>query len=331
MNFTAPQPLNLPPLPPPPVLSVTTELPGMLVFEVPETFEAMVNQGGSPVGNSAVSTFLSCPERSRLNRLGLRRKGFSLVRGADLDARGFGSLMHTLLATRVVHGYEKAIHLLGPLTASTPFAPEAEMWSYGLGLSMEDRFKASALLNCYDYEFPLEDEPFEYIGVESNVVTDLGGGELRTVRYDAVVRMHDGSGLFSLEHKTAARDGDLNGYTPQFAVQVAIWNANPHLVERYGPMTGVIPDVLVKTKVPKCHRPFPLHIPKHFQQLAVEYMLSTSAVKFPVYPDGHYPRFLHACWGRWGACEYTPLCWEGSTGQFEVSSNVEEVGLVADE
>jgi hypothetical protein len=188
---------------------------------------------------------------------------------------------------------------------------------------VEDQIKARSMLRMYDAEFPLDQEPWTYVGNEAVVVTNIAlPGQKpvwRTVRYDKVVQQHDsvrGRVVLSLEHKTASRSGPMNAYSPQAFVQTALWNANPALVEKYGPMVGVVFDVLVKTQVPKVERANPKYVSTNEQRLALEYLRVAEEVKFPIAGDGSYPRFIHSCWGRFEPCEFISLCFDRAVGDY---------------
>lgn len=287
----------------------TTELPP-LQFDVPSTLEEMLSGGSSPAGWSAISEYLTCPEKTRLRTLGIRRIPRQPVDNLvdELSATGFGTLMHTVLAIRPVYGSEVASAFL----AESPIAK---------ALHPIDQQKAQAMLRVYETEYPLENEPWEYIGVETTVVTDIGGGALRSVRYDKLVRMKRDHALFSLEHKTASRQGTqyVASYTPQMLVQQTLWNKNPHLVAKYGRMQGVFIDQLVKTQIPKCERLGPYLFDRWQEDQMVDTLklADTMYESMVVAPDGSWPKFRNNCWGRFGACEYLGLCWDNAVGDYE--------------
>ncbi len=294
----------------------------------PQSVEALYSAGPSPAGWSATSRMLECPEKDRLTRLGVTARppdGVSTGIGL-LDALGMGLLMHAALATRIHWGQEGAEYLLANFE----------------GLHPDDKLRAVTYLRIYDMTYPLHADPWQYLGVEAEVITDIGFRSrtgkikklLRTVRYDAIVRPFrrvEGpeapvytpgtieDGVLSLEHKTSSRGGQsaMNSYRGQFATQVALWNANPALVEKYGRMVGVIPDMIVKTVVPSCDRVGPIYIDKLQQERALDYLRLTESIKYPIAADGSAPRMLHACWGRWGVCEFVDLCHNGMAGNYD--------------
>lgn len=287
----------------------TTELPP-ISFDIPETRKDLFEQGSSPMGWSAISKFLNCPESTRLGLLGIRRKKRIHDDGLvdELTAAEFGTLMHAVLAIRVVYGPETVSSWLSDSPLAKSFHPI-------------DQEKAQKMLRVYEENYPLESEPWEYVGVETTVVTDIGGGILRSARYDKLVRMKRDHALFSLEHKTASKQGStyVASYTPQMMTQQTVWNKNAALVECYGRMQGVWIDQLVKTQVPKCERLGPYL----FMRLQEDRMVETLRLAesnyhaMPVASDGSWPRHFQSCWGRFGACEYLGLCHDNAIGDYE--------------
>lgn len=287
----------------------TTELPP-ISFPIPTTSAELYGSGPSAAGWSAISEYLTCPEKARLRILGVRR----IKRYADdgipdeLSATEFGSLMHAVLAIRIAHSPEIASDWLANSEIAKSMHPI-------------DQEKAQTMLRVYEESYPLEREGFSYVGVETTVITDLGGGILRSARYDKLIRMNRDQALFSLEHKTTSRQGSgsATSYTPQMLVQQTIWNKNPALVEKYGRMQGVIIDQLVKTQIPKCERLGP----NMYSRIAEDRMAETLRIAddlFAAIPNLEgkaWPRFFHSCWGKYGACEFTGLCIDNVVGDYE--------------
>lgn len=295
--------------------SPTADLP-RLHFDLPVGIEGILSGGSSVAGLSAVKSYLSCPEYARLRNLGVRRRRRPAEEGeivaVDLsgDPLGYGSLIHALRATRIVYGMAAALSYLG-----------------GLEIDETSRSAARNMLLMYDFNFPIEQDPFEYLGVEVEVWTDISDSPapcLRSVRYDAVVRSKQDGAIFSFECKTTARSGDnqLSQYMPQKFSHSALWNRNSALVAKYGPMRGTIYDLLVKTQVPKCARIGPQYVSQLQELRAIEYLRLPDKVSFPVAPDGAAMRSLHTCWGRYRPCEYIDLCFEGMYNAFEKMSTL---------
>lgn len=293
----------------------TIELPP-LQYKIPQTVEEMLEQGSSSIGYSTVSTYLECPQRSRLRALGVRPRRVESFESDTLNELGFGTLVHTLLPARVVHGMDVVLRMLGEAAG----AGQAGVPT--LGLHPNDQLKALTILRHYDATFPLEEEPFTYLGVEVEVASKLrvpsrGQPFIRTVKYDSIVRMKADGAIFSLEHKTSARKINGASYTAQMMVQQAVWNMNEALVARYGPMRGVILDVMTKTAVPSCERIGPFYFSPQQEEKICWYLSLPERIAWPVNPDGSHPMMAHACWGKYRPCEYIDLCWEGADGDYE--------------
>ncbi len=239
-----------------------------------------------------------------------RKSKDSIIEGnVELDELAYGSVIHACVAARAVHGMQAAEWLLNKLE-----------------LLEDDRVRGISMMRTYDQQFPLVDEPFKYIGIEAEVFTDigdgLGGSIVRSVRYDSVVqyqRVGASPMCFSLENKTAAKGGNTvaDQYMPQFASQVTLWNANPNLVRQYGPMVGVIPNMLIKTQVPRAERYAPRYISRFLQYRVMQYLRLPEKINYPIEHDGTSPRMFHTCYGRYRPCEYLSLCWEGAVGDYE--------------
>ncbi len=261
------------------------------------------DQGPSPAGFHAVSTYLECPEKSRLKALGIRKKGTAWVPGDEMNALGYGLLIHAAMAIRGVYGNGTTISWL-------EWLPD---------ICEEDRNKSLTMMKVYDLEYPHEMDNIVVLGVEVPVTTEIAPGVMRTVRYDNIVRLKGADEVYPMENKTSARGGrsGMASYSPQMAVQVGLWNANKALVEKYGPMRAGIFNVLIKTVVPRCERIGPDPISRFSQMRALEYLKHASTIEFPVAEDGSYPRFAHSCWGKYSPCEYIDLCWHDAAGAYE--------------
>jgi hypothetical protein len=328
--------------PPPPILDTplllgtapaqrdpreTTILPA-ISYPLPTSADDLFSRArGSAAGYHAVSSMLTCLRQHFLHAR-IQRKGTGGYNddSGKMNKRSFGTLIHALLAVRIVYGQEAAEQLLilsggaGITSGGLPnFGP------VGAGISLEDLQKALTIVKMYGAEYPFQIEPWTYLGVEAEVFTDIGDGHggscVRTAIYDAVVKRFDQpSVVWSLEKKTASRSGTsvMDQYMPQFSTQCVVWNSNPSLVARYGPMAGVIPDVIVKTSVPKCERHLPRYISRFMQYLTTSWLRLPEEIRYPVFGDGQLPpAMLHACWGKYEPCEFVGLCWEGLFGEYE--------------
>jgi hypothetical protein len=304
-------------------MTALVETTTLLCAKIPvyRTFaEVLAKSGGSVAGYHANSEWMTCPEKSRLRAAGVRAKreatGFE-KQSRELSALDFGTLVHELLAMRVCYGHDFTLNQLN-------------VWSPELG---DSYMKALAVLGVYEETFPEKSEPLQFLSVEEQIITSIGWSDNepvpswcpRTVRYDGLVYATTPTGekqLYSLERKTASRSGpgSINVHTPQAMIQVALWNANKVLVEKYGRMYGVIVEPIVKTKIPSVDRT-PVYISPRQEKMARDYMRysDNGIVKFSAMPDGTYPKMLHSCWGRWSPCEYIGLCHEGVTGDYTIN------------
>lgn len=281
-----------------------------IAFTAPATFAQAQRTGASTVGNSAIGAWLSCPQYSHLSSLGVQPKPYEGVSDYGLNALSLGTLFHLLRAARLVHGQAFAEDLLRRFSQETR------------EVGADDAMKVLLWLRVYDQEFPLPTEPFEVLGVEVEVVTNIkdwwGRPLFRTVRYDTVIRL-DGA-IFSLECKTTAKSGQaaLNQYIPQGMVHSALWNANAALVEQYGAMQGTIWDTLVKTAEPKAARIGPRYFTTRQQEKALDYLRLPEVISVPRLPDGSYPRFFHNCWGKYAPCRFIAGCHDDVWGDYEI-------------
>jgi len=276
-------------------------------FPIPKSLADALSGGGSFAGYSAVSTFLECPEKSRLRFLGIERRAREEYGVGMLGALAMGTVIHCLRAIRIAHGHEVALHVLHIV--------------FGPDLHPEDILRLDFMFKVYESNFPEGTDPWRVIGIESEVVTDVAlAGDvpaLRSVRYDTVIQMRDGA-ILSWEAKSAARGGatSLDQYNPQAMCQQALWNKNTALVAQWGPMKGVLFDHLIKTETPKVDRIGPKYFSKPQQEMALAYLRLPDEGRFKVTAEGKYPRMLHACWGRFFACPYIAACHEQSYGDY---------------
>lgn len=282
-------------------------------------WEMLDSSSGSAIGQSAVSDWVGCPEYSRLKSLGVENKPSNAQAAGeifDLEPMSFGTMMHALRAMRLLYGNDQMFALL-------------ERWRPDL--TDDDYLLAKMLWRVYDTVYPMAgDAVFEVLGVECEVRTALptwdGRRVIRTVRYDTVIRYPQSGELFSFECKTMARSGrgTLRTYYKQGASQMALWNANQEMVGRYGPMSGVLYDCLVKTKNPSVDR-IPEYFSRVHQQLARKYLVSPEqSVIYMKDPEtGRYPQNLNHCYQFFRPCQYVDLCWEGSFGAYRFSETGE--------
>ena len=294
-----------------------------------KSIEEITGGGPSALGYHTISTAYECPRKAELVALNLHKKRVIDEFSEDhFGALEIGLILHDKLAERIVWGTDHALDSL----AALPLPEDLGTKLRGMLIQYDRRWPVErgedgsfVDLNSRDDEY----FPLKYLGVETEVVTDIRGwgGEgslVRTVRYDAVVAPTRGEKcVYSLEHKSSSRggDGEVEPYRTSFAVQCALWNANAALVAKHGPMLGVIPDFLVKTMVPRCER-YRIREPSmDHQQMALEYLRLREVIWFPESRIGA-PKMLHACFGRYNSkCEYMDLCWDGAEGSYETRAD----------
>jgi len=299
----------------------------MIRYVIPISVDEILSTGASEEGHTATSRRILCPEYARLVESGVRRKRFETPISLEPDYLAWGSIIHAIRAVRIVHGHPRALQLISDLD-----------------LCNEDKIKLLTMWKVYESLFPVAEEayapqglpwPFRYLGIETEVWTDLGDGYggplLKSVRYDSVIAPLDGSGVvYSFECKTSSRSGQgaLAAYRTQFATQTTIWNRNEALVAKYGPMKGVIADMIVKTEVPKIDRLGPFYCGELWEQRITEFnrLISPNPQRSQVVLrpnlDGTYPRFLTACFGKYRPCEFLDYCWEDAQGAYEVRRKI---------
>lgn len=301
-------------------MNETSDLPiNALKPEVAHSFADLIkHSSGSAAGYHAVSEWMTCPERARLKALGVHRIAGDFDGTIELNALDFGTLCHYIRALRVAYGHTAAMETLD---------------TYRREIGDQSYLKCAALFGQYEQTVPRDQDSLEYLAIEPEVRTNIArpgnAPIIRSVRYDTLVYaaavVTGVKELFSFEAKTMSRSGmgSIDPYNPQGMIQVALWNANPALVAKYGEMQGVIFDCLIKTKSPSTDR-VPRYYSKRQQVLALEYMRlpepgapgSPTGVQFSVLPDGRFPRMLHSCWGRWSPCDFIDACHEDSWGGY---------------
>ena len=291
---------------------ITSEL-FPICYPIPKDLDEIFQSSATSHGYHAVATYYKCPQLSEYKKKNIKpQRELDFDPTVELKGMFFGTLMHCLLSVRVVYGQDWVEHLL------------SEDHSIGKHLHELTRTQALNIIKLYNKTFPFDIEAgsFKYIGVEaaiqSNIYSDIPNHEprYRTVRYDKIVQDVHKKEVYSMDHKTTTRGGAymLLGYTDQFWTQCAIWNSNRSLVEKYGPMRGVIPDAIITTKIPRCERPRIIYMTERYHALALEYLRGIDRFSYPVNEDGSRLHMLHTCFGgTYGPCQYTLMCHDGAS------------------
>lgn len=162
------------------------------------------------------------------------------------------------------------------------------------------------------YALYYQNENIQPLGVELDLIDPR---TRESCRFDLVAfypeTIHDRlAGTYILEHKSASRfdDATLNGWVNDGEVlgQVMLWE-RLGLSKRYGPLRGVIINILGKQKEPRFHRttvsPSSMMLEQHRDDLkqheAQIHMAKTTGV---------FPRSRGNCIGRYGKCDYWYDC-----------------------
>lgn len=263
--------------------------------------------GGSGRGWSRQRTFQECPYK--FNRMYVQPQLGPRWPDGEPQGLAVGSLIHAFLAVyyqQIINWAENGPELpdLGEFCdaildagANAVFVEEA--WR------MFDRY-AAFYETIGDYIDPL--------AVEYRIEDPIDGN---TCRYDLVAKVTRDSqvvvpGTYIIEHKSSGRlgrdvtegwalDGEIVG-------QVMLWTrGDPSPMDLWGPLDGVIVNLLVKTKIPQFQRivvePPEGVIERHLKDLRVQRGLEAMYAGM-----NYWPRQLASCWGRYGPCRFFDEC-----------------------
>lgn len=259
--------------------------------------------GGSGRGWSRYSTLQRCARAFQYTYVGdnpqraAERAPIIPLTARNDDNLSIGSGVHALLAIYYLHGRDVASSFWNRLVSCgiDPFVRD-EVWRL-----------YSAYIDFYgdrDYIVPL--------AAEARAVNEETGD---TCRYDLICRIDSPPlgelpGFYILEHKTAWRfdqtvlDGwDIDG---EVLGEYAFWKLGG-FEEKYGPLNGIIVNIIGKQKEPKFHRvfvtPSQYQIDEHLSSLAYFREYEYNLMKL-----GYYPRSTAGCMTRYGACSFYDRC-----------------------
>lgn len=261
--------------------------------------------GASGYGWSRYRDLQMCPHKFWRKHVDPKRHKRDEVRHPS--ALQLGSAFHAFLAIY----YQRQIDLL----AKKPPVPEAgELCDLVLANGGEPVLvnEAWRLFEAYANYYETHNDYLTPLAVEL-LAKDKGGPS--TCRYDLVARVEstDGKilpGTYIVEHKTSSRmdrsvtegwhlDGEIIG-------EVMLWNKSG-MKRKYGPLQGVIVNIITKTKVVNFHReivsPPTGQLRKQYNDLKV-----WRAMEQVYTATNKWPRAMAACWGRYGACEFFEEC-----------------------
>lgn len=260
--------------------------------------------GGTEKGWSRASTFERCPHAYYLRYV----KHFEPE--VEKKHRDIGSGVHAFLALHYT-GVMAKLHK-GPIPITTP------EWLREVLLEKQD-VNPEALHEAWRvfeaYRSYYAEDYFRPIDVEYTVVDDKTG---HSCRYDLVAYVDKNdrdieSGWYICEHKTASQfsmdtltawelDGEILG-------QILLWE-RCKLEQTFGPLKGVIINILGKQKSPDFYRtivdPKPEFSKRHLK------VLNHLDDRIATHRKARYwPQYWNGCVTRWGRCDYWDHCSSG--------------------
>jgi len=262
--------------------------------------------GGSGHGWSRSSTLQQCPHKYNLK---YNKKVGGWEAGKPPKALQVGGCFHALMAVYYQRqiDYDNAIPI-GECTVEAAKLADAIL-DFGADATLVNAAWEyfEGYVNYYeqigDYLIPLA---VEYRAKDPN------GPD--TCRYDLIADVQNHPlalpGTYIVEHKTASRlgreqsegwhlDGEIIG-------QCNIYK-KARLLRKFGPLQGVIVNVIVKTKVPQFHREIVTPPTKSTRRQAKDLKVFR-ATKAVYEANNYWPRSLASCVGRYGFCEFWDEC-----------------------
>lgn len=258
-------------------------------------------------GWSSVSTYQKCPHLWSVSYLGRK----TARAGVDPVPLQVGSLVHTFLA---VH-YQRMITTDYPLTAegvreqclALQVDPAVVDESWRVFVAYRVYYGAEGIGTPRDHEIvPL--------AVEHRIADPKSG---RSARFDLVARVPNATmsltaGTWIIEHKTSGRfdDATLDGWRNDGEIlgQIELWETLK-LDKRFGPLQGVLINILGKQKKPEFHRtvvsPQRWQTRDHRRSMAIWGAEIDRAIA-----TGVFPRARAACITRYGKCRLFDSCSE---------------------
>jgi PD-(D/E)XK nuclease superfamily len=263
--------------------------------------EGLRRLGGVSSGRgwSSVSTFQRCPYAWN-RRYRAKKKPWFLI---ESPALAIGTLIHTFLASH----YEQMIDPEYPLSAATIYEVTKHF------ANPEFVEEAWRVFSAYRMYYSLE--VIQPLAIEYDL-KDPRTGE--SCRFDLIAYFPETiadrrAGTYILEHKSTSRfDSDtVEGWGNDGEVigQVALWK-RLGMDLRFGPLRGVIINLLGKHKVPQFVRtlvaPESWQIDAHLDDLKRWEGLIQLATS-----SNSFPRARSGCIGRYGRCDYFDHCATG--------------------
>ena len=259
--------------------------------------------GGASTGEgwTGLSIFQRCPYAWKKRYLDARKEGIETeALRIEPEARAVGTLIHTFLAIY----YNRMIIPDYPLTP--------EIVRNELLKAANPEFVHEGWRVFLAYTLYYSDESIKPLAVEYDLVDPRSN---KSCRYDLIAFFDDIQnerlpGTYVVEHKSAGRfdDNTLHGWANDGEVlgQVLLWK-DLGLEKRFGPLRGVIVNLLGKQKEPKFHRetvaPETWQIDQHRRDIARTGYETRLAVL-----NNDFPRRRSGCIHRFGKCDFYDYC-----------------------
>lgn len=292
------------------------EVPGLATWRpISEIIEALSKEfslpqmtGGSGVrGWSAYSTFERCPKAYWLRYLAKKQ----IVGESERIERDIGTVFHAFSCLR---DWAKInTNRLDDEPACTPAWLKQQLQERGG--NPEAILEAWRIFEAYEYNY--QDDHLVPLAVEYTHVSRDG----KSTRYDLVARTEKSMegfqpGIFVVEHKTASKftqdmltGWDLDG---EILGEIALWsrpgrNGAPPPAEVFGPLQGVIVNIVGKQQKPQFYRAL----------VAPQSVMTRRHLKVLNHLDRridehrrlrYWPQHFAGCISRYGKCDYWDLC-----------------------
>jgi hypothetical protein len=259
--------------------------------------------GPSGSGWSSRSVLMQCPRKYKL-------KIIDRVPVEDRGARSTGALWHEFTA---LHDAARIEAVAGEKAAPLVLVKPEDLRDALLGVNADGMVVSEAWRLYAAWASRYEADSLQPLAVEHFARHPSGF----TCRYDAIVRIPAGGevapGTYICERKTAraldesTRDGWRND--GEVIGQMMVWKA-AKLDKVFGPLQGVVMDIVIKTKMVQFHRPVVRCRPALLRQHASDLRFYDALEKM-CRATGCWPRVRSSnsgCIDRWGKCDYYDHC-----------------------
>jgi hypothetical protein len=268
-------------------------------FNVPALGGASVN------GWSKLYDFQRCPYRYNLlhNQQELLELS-SVSKPASLE---LGSMLHSMLAMHYIRSMPTAKYNVatdaGRIAWPTPYALAERVISLEANPAIVDEARRlySAYFNHYGNA---ETEGWQPLAIE----LDAGDPRIHTCRFDMVARIN--GGVWIVEHKTASRESRdvIEGWWLDGEILGEVYGYRlSQLNEVYGPLVGVLVNIVVKTQVPKFRRVEVVVTDEVLKQYAQDSLYWRSE-RYKCSRENRWPKKLAGCIGRYDTCAFFDHC-----------------------